>query len=147
MSGCSTASAAGSPDGEEMTQTAGLIAAERPEAAADMVPVAIGDCFAAYHWAPGSAVLILPGFGIEAAAAARVWRDLSLRLAACGIASLRPDLPGTGDSLGSPEDPDCIAAWRLAVGDCAAWLAARHGGRVALLGYRFGALLALDALA
>jgi alpha-beta hydrolase superfamily lysophospholipase len=116
-----------------------------------MIPVVIptpgGDCFAAYHWAPGPAVLICPPFGYEALATARAWRDLAERLAANGTAALRLDLPGTGDSAGWPTDPGQVAAWRGAIDAAWAWLAARHAGCVTLLGQRFGALLALDAVA
>lgn len=116
-----------------------------------MIPVVIptpgGDCFAAYHWAPGPAVLICPPFGYEALATARAWRDLAERLAANGTAALRLDLPGSGDSAGWPTDPGQVAAWRRAIDAAWHWLAARHAGRAALLGQRFGALLALDAAA
>lgn len=116
-----------------------------------MIPVVIptpgGDCFAAYHWAQGPAALICPPFGYEALATARAWRDLAERLAANGTAALRLDLPGSGDSAGWPNDPGQVAAWRRAVDAAWAWLAGRHGGRVTLLGQRFGALLALDAVA
>ena len=116
-----------------------------------MIPVIIpspgGACFAAYEAANGPAVLICPPFGDEALKTARVWRDLSVRLAMHDVATLRFDLPGTGNSSGAPTDPDRVGAWRGAVQACAEWLARRHGGRVILFGHRFGALLALDAVA
>jgi alpha/beta superfamily hydrolase len=116
-----------------------------------MIPVVLpspaGDCFAAYDQAPGPGVLVCPPFGHEALATARVWGELGRRLAARGIATLRPDLPGTGQSAGSPADPGRVTAWRGAIRAAADWLAERHEGRVILFGHRFGALLALDALA
>lgn len=112
-----------------------------------MIPVVINGCFAAYHWAPGPAVLICPPFGFEALATARAWRDLAEQLARHDIAALRLDLPGTGDSAGSPTDANQVAGWRDAVDAAIAWLGLRHGGRVSLLGQRLGALLALDAAA
>jgi alpha/beta superfamily hydrolase len=112
-----------------------------------MIPTPGGDCFAAYNWAPGPAVLICPPFGYEAQATARGFRQLARSLAALGMAALRLDLPGTGDSAGDPLAPGQVAAWRAAIDHAASWLSARHDGRVALLGHRFGALLALDAVA
>lgn len=111
-----------------------------------VIPSAGGDCFAMYRPAPGAAVLICPPFGDEALKTARVWRELALRLGEHGLASLRFDLPGNGNSAGEPTDPDRVESWRAAIRACAAWLASRHGGRVILFGHRFGALLALDAV-
>ena len=114
-----------------------------------MIPLAIpsssGPLFAMYGPAQGAAVLMCPPFGDEALKTARVWRDLAKRLGWQGIATLRFDLPGTGNSAGEPTDPDRVAVWRTAVKDCAAWLASRHAGRIILFGHRFGALLAIDA--
>lgn len=116
-----------------------------------MTPVVIpspgGDCFAMYAPAFGPAILMCPPFGDEALKTARVWRDLTVRLGKQGLASLRFDLPGTGNSAGEPTDPNRVEVWRDAVRACATWLAPRHDGRVILFGHRFGALLALDAAA
>lgn len=116
-----------------------------------MIPVVIsspgGDCFGMYQPAPGPAVLMCPPFGDEALKTARTWRGLALDLANYGMATLRFDLPGTGNSAGEPTEPARVDAWRGAVRACAAWLARRHDGRVILFGHRFGALLALDAAA
>lgn len=115
-----------------------------------MTPVVIatpaGPCFAAYHPAPGPAVLVCPPFGAEAGQTARAWRALAGLLAARGIATLRPDLPGTGQSGGDAAAPGLLADWQVALQAMGEWLAARHGGRLVLLGHRMGALLALDAL-
>jgi len=111
------------------------------------IPSAGGTCFAIYEAAPGPAVLMCPPFGDEALRTARAWRDLAVDLQADGVASLRFDLPGTGNSAGEPADSDQVEAWRDAVRACVDWLARRHVGRVILLGHRFGALLALDAIA
>lgn len=116
-----------------------------------MTPVVIpspgGDCFAMYGAGSGPAILICPPFGDEALKTARVWRDMAVRLGDYGLATLRFDLPGTGNSAGDPTDPGRVKAWRSGVKACADWLAARHEGRVILFGHRFGALLALDAAA
>ena len=116
-----------------------------------MTPVVIasdgGECFGTYHPAPGPAVLMCPPFGDEALKTARIWRGLALDLAEHGLATLRFDLPGTGNSAGEATEPSRVAAWRAAIRACAAWLADRHDGRVILFGHRFGALMALDAMA
>ena len=114
-----------------------------------MIPVVIptsgGDCFAMYGAASGALVLFCPPIGDECRKTARLWRDLAVRLQEHGVASLRVDLPGTGNSAGEPSDPDLVGNWRAAIRACAEWAKRRHGGRVILFGYRFGALLALDA--
>ena len=116
-----------------------------------MIPVVIpssgGDCFTMYQAAPGPAVMIFPPFGDEGLKTARVWRNLAVSLAERGMATLRFDLPGTGNSAGEATEPGRVEAWRAAIRDCARWLADRHDGRVILLGHRFGALMALDAIA
>ena len=112
-----------------------------------VIPTAGGACFGIYEAAPGPAVMMLPPFGDEALKTARTWRDLAASLAGRGVATLRVDLPGTGNSAGDATDPDRVHAWRAAIRDCAAWMADRHDGRVILFGHRFGALLALDAAA
>ena len=116
-----------------------------------MIPVVIsspgGDCFAMYGAASGPAVLICPPIGDEALRTGRVWRDLAVRLTSQAIATLRFDLPGTGNSAGEPTELGRVEAWRAAVHACIDWLSPRHDGRIILFGYRFGALLALDAAA
>ena len=116
-----------------------------------MTPVVIssagGDCFGMYQGAPGPAVLMIPPFGDEGLKTARVWRNLALELGQHGLATLRFDMPGTGNSAGEATEPGRVAAWRAAVRACAGWLADRHDGRVILFGHRFGALMALDASA
>lgn len=116
-----------------------------------MTPVVIassgGACFGMYQEAPGPAVLMLPPFGDEGLKTARVWRNLALELAEHGLATLRFDLPGTGNSAGEATELGRVAAWRAAIRACARWLADRHDGRLMLFGHRFGALMALDAVA
>jgi alpha-beta hydrolase superfamily lysophospholipase len=96
--------------------------------------------------ASGVGVVIVPPHGLEALAAAKTLRLLAERLAAGGHASLRYDLPGTGDSLGSDADPDRIQAWLASITAAAAQLRAHAGvTQIVLLGLRFGALLAAAA--
>ena len=112
-----------------------------------MIPAGAGACFAMYQSAPGPAVLMCPPFGDEALKTARVWRNLALDLEVHGVGSLRFDLPGTGNSADEPTEAGQVEGWRDAIRACAAWLGRRHDGRVILFGHRFGALLALDAVA
>ena len=112
-----------------------------------IIPSAGGACFGMYQVAPGPAVMMLPPFGDEGLKTARIWRNLAVDLAEHGLATLRFDLPGTGNSAGDATEAGRVEAWRAAIRDCASWLAARHDGRVILFGHRFGALLALDAAA
>ncbi|UTD26757.1 alpha/beta fold hydrolase [Bradyrhizobium sp. WD16] len=91
-------------------------------------------------------VVIVPPHGLEALAAAKTLRLLGERLAAAGHAALRFDLPGTGDSLGDDAQPDRIKTWTSAVIAAAAHLTAVAGvGGIAVVGLRFGALLAHQA--
>ena len=70
-----------------------------------MTPVVIatpaGPCFAAYHPAPGPAVLVCPPFGAEAGQTARAWRALAGLLAARGMTRVFTE--------GGPSLADCFA--------------------------------------
>jgi pimeloyl-ACP methyl ester carboxylesterase len=95
-----------------------------------------------------TAVLIVGPWGwdeITSYASRRAWAE---RLAADGHPTLRIDLPGIGDSAGTPGDPARLDAWTSAIGAAAAWLAARPGvDRVALIGLGLGGLVAGKAIA
>lgn len=95
-----------------------------------------------------TAVLILPPWGwdeVTSYAARRAWAE---RLAADGHHALRIDLPGTGDSGGSPSDPDRVPAWTDAVSSAAAWLRSQPGvTRVAAIGLGIGGLVASRSIA
>jgi alpha-beta hydrolase superfamily lysophospholipase len=104
--------------------------------------------FGAFHNATGSdaAVLICAPWGWDETASYRCRRIWAQRLAAGGHPTLRFDLPGTGDSSGSPGDDGLFDSWTEAVTDAAAWLRERSGGkRVAVLGMGLGGLLAAAA--
>lgn len=94
------------------------------------------------------AVLFVSPWGLEDLSVRKFWRVTSERLCERGIASLRFDLPGTGDSL-DPADPSGgLAAWERAVLQAADHLARRSGAsRIALVGQGLGAALALKAAA
>ena len=111
-----------------------------------LIPSPGGACFGMYKAGSAPAVLIIPAFGDEGLKTSRTWRSLALDLAEHGLATLRFDLPGTGNSAGEATEPGRVAAWRAAIRACAGWLADRHNGRVILFGHRFGALMALDAV-
>lgn len=86
-----------------------------------------------------TAVLQLPPFGWDDVCSYRSRRAWAQDLCARGHPTLRIDLPGSGDSPGSPRDPDRLAAWVAAVEGAAAWLRARTGcARVCALGLGLG---------
>ncbi|MBX3231168.1 MAG: alpha/beta hydrolase [Labilithrix sp.] len=114
-------------------------------------PIIFGDpdaqLFGWYH-APAkpakvAGVVLCNPFGYEAMCLHRVYRTLAERLAASGIAALRFDYHGTGDSAGSDHDPDRVASWRRSAGAAIDELRRRAGVRdVSLFGIRWGATMA-----
>jgi pimeloyl-ACP methyl ester carboxylesterase len=106
--------------------------------------------FAFFHPADGSetAVLLCPPFGWDDVCSYRPRMRWAEDLARRGHPSLRIDLPGTGDSAGSPRGPDRAGAWRDAVAGSAAWLRAETGcARVAAIGMGVGGFAACLAAA
>ncbi|USX24312.1 hydrolase 2, exosortase A system-associated [Oxalobacteraceae bacterium OTU3CINTB1] len=89
------------------------------------------------------ALVYVPPFAEEMNKSRRMAALLALELARQGIATLRIDLHGCGDSSGDFADARW-RHWRDDVGLASAWLQQRSGHRPALLGLRLGALLALD---
>lgn len=109
-----------------------------------------GRLFAVYHPpAPGrlplADLLCVPPFAEEMNRSRRMTKALALRLADIGCGALIVDLFGTGDSAGDFEDAR-LDTWRDDVQRAFQWLAARGAPHRFVLGVRFGALLALDAL-
>jgi pimeloyl-ACP methyl ester carboxylesterase len=91
-------------------------------------------------------VLICPPFGWEEMSSARSRYDWAEDLAARGYPSLRIDLPGTGDSGGSPWDQGLLAAWTAAVASAAERLRAETGcRRVVAIGIGLGGVVACTA--
>jgi pimeloyl-ACP methyl ester carboxylesterase len=108
--------------------------------------------FSVYHQADtGSGtqkpVLICSPWGWDDVASYRPRRAWAQRLAAAGRSTLRFDLPGTGDSGGSPRDPGLVAAWVDAVRAAADSLRERTGAEeISILGLGLGGLLAIAAI-
>ncbi|HWX96768.1 MAG TPA: alpha/beta hydrolase family protein [Solirubrobacteraceae bacterium] len=93
-----------------------------------------------------TSVLMCPPFGWEDVCSYRSRRAWAQDLAAAGHPTLRLDLPGAGDSGGSPGDARLLDAWTEAIASAAAWLAASTGGRrVAAIGIGLGGLLVCRA--
>ena len=116
--------------------------------------MAAGPVFGMFH-APAAgvdrretAVLIAPPWGWDEVASysgRRAWAD---ELATAGHATLRIDLPGSGDSAGTAADPGLVDVWIDAIAGAAAWLAAMPGvSRVATVGLGLGGLLTASAIA
>jgi pimeloyl-ACP methyl ester carboxylesterase len=93
-------------------------------------------------------VLICPPFGWDDICSYRSRREWATQLAHAGHPALRIDLPGSGDSEGSPRDPERVAAWIGSTGAAAAWLRERTGvQRIAAIGIGLGGVVATAALA
>lgn len=109
-----------------------------------------GELFGLYQSAgtpAGKAVLLCPPLGQEQIRCHRLYRQLAHALAAEGIAVLRFDYYGCGDSAGTSAQVDwqrCVADTRHAADE----LRQRSGtGRVIAFGARLGASIALAAAA
>jgi alpha-beta hydrolase superfamily lysophospholipase len=89
----------------------------------------------------GGVVLCQP-LGIEAICVYFSYRLLAERLAGLGLAVLRFDYDGTGDSSGRETDPDRLEAWLDSVAVATDLLAGTGVGAIGLLGIRIGGLFA-----
>jgi alpha-beta hydrolase superfamily lysophospholipase len=98
--------------------------------------------------ASGTAVLICAPWGWDEVASYRSRRLWAERLAASGHPTLRFDLPATGDSAGTPADPDRLESWVAAVSRAVEWLReTTEAPRLAAIGLGLGGLLARESLA
>jgi pimeloyl-ACP methyl ester carboxylesterase len=94
------------------------------------------------------AVFICPPFGWDDVCSYRSRRDWAMDLAASGHPTLRIDLPGSGDSGGSPDDPGLLSAWTDAVGSATDWLTTTTGCQeTAAIGIGLGGLVICRAVA
>ena len=95
----------------------------------------------------GTAVLLCNPFGEEASRVHRTYRVLATQLERAGYAGLRFDYSGTGDSLGESSEAT-IDAWVGDIVTAAERLRAVSGAtRIAVIGLRLGAALAMLASA
>lgn len=124
-----------------------------PQSTAIFIDAQPCEVAAVFHGPPPRArrdvsVLLLAPWGWDDVASARSRRALADALATAGLPTLRIDLPGTGDSDGSPRDDGLVEDWLRAVSRSAAWLQALDGTRtVAIVGLGLGGLLARAAIA
>lgn len=96
--------------------------------------------------ARASAVVLCPTVGEEYMMAHQALRGLAEQLASHGFPVLRFDYDGTGDSSGDDRDPDRVGAWVRSVGAAIDTVKAQTGAtQVTLVGFRFGATLAMAA--
>ena len=104
--------------------------------------------FGWYHAAPQPtcAVVICAPIGDESTGWHRASRHWAASLAKAGIAVLRFDYDGTGDSFGSLDDPGRVRAWSDSVDDAVDFLRTTSGApRLVVAGIRLGATLAMSA--
>lgn len=110
-------------------------------------PIVFGQLFGWYH-APShpmrdGAVVLCNPFGYEAMCLHRCYRVLAERIAAAGLAALRFDYHGTGDSAGDDHDPERLIAWLASINAAIEELRRRaEVTKVSLVGMRLGATLA-----
>lgn len=91
-------------------------------------------------------VLLCGPVGREHAVAYPSLRLLAELLAEVGLAALRFDYEGVGDSAGSMDDPDRLAGWQDDIRTAMEFLRSAGSPVVSVVGLRLGALLALTAL-
>jgi alpha-beta hydrolase superfamily lysophospholipase len=87
-------------------------------------------------------VVLCQPLGIEATCVYFSYRLLADRLVDHGLAVLRFDYDGTGDSYGFETDPDRLESWLQSVKAATDFLAQKGLGAIGLVGIRIGALFA-----
>jgi pimeloyl-ACP methyl ester carboxylesterase len=95
----------------------------------------------------GCGVVIAGGHGFEDLCSRRFLTLLADRIAQSGSPVLQFDYPGCGDAAGDHTAPGQVAAWIASIGTAADELKRQTGvGRVIVVGFRLGALLAALAV-
>lgn len=90
----------------------------------------------------GHGIVVCPPLAWSELCTHRVRRHWAQALAGAGHCALRLDLPGVGDSVGSPYHPGRVSSWIDAVATAARWLVDEAGcTRVSALGIGFGGML------
>ncbi|MCW5747026.1 MAG: alpha/beta fold hydrolase [Alphaproteobacteria bacterium] len=114
-----------------------------------MTPVVFDGCFGWLHPAAGNrGVVLCAPHGYEELCVHRQLAGLADRLAAAGLPTLRFDYHGTGDSLGTDEDPGRLRAWLDSIHGAVRFMRTQLGvSEVALVGLRLGGTLATVAAA
>jgi pimeloyl-ACP methyl ester carboxylesterase len=103
---------------------------------------ALFGCYQAASRGTRGAALLCPPLGHEYLSSHRAFRQLAVRLARAGFASLRFDYSGTGDSAGDPRD-DSLLRWLEDVRRAERSLEERARATTHLVGLRLGATFAL----
>jgi len=96
------------------------------------------------HAASGRCVLIVPPFAEEMNKSRALFTEVAQSLAARGVATLLPDLYGTGDSEGEFRDAD-VELWRTDLERSIAWSAAQGWQVTSMLAVRLGSILGAAA--
>jgi pimeloyl-ACP methyl ester carboxylesterase len=137
---------------DESALASGPLRTVLPGLSSRMQPVTFNGCFGWLHDAPRSigsdtGILLCSGLGHDASTAYRPFRLLADLLAAAGYPTLRFDYLGTGDSCDADAE-ECLAVWQGCVHGAADWLRETTGvTRIAIVGLRFGAAIAMLAAA
>lgn len=92
-------------------------------------------------------VVLCPPLGIEAICTYFTYRVLASRLAAKGLAVVRFDYDGTGDSVGGEDEPGRVEAWVASSTAAADLLRAAGVQAIGLVGIRMGAIFAAEEAA
>ena len=93
---------------------------------------------------PAACILVVPPFAEEMNKCRRMVTEVSLGLVEHGVATIVPDLYGTGDSGGDFSDGD-LSTWQNDLATAASWAADAGAPVSGLLAVRFGCALAAAA--
>lgn len=91
------------------------------------------------------AVILCPPLGRDHSKSYAAFRLLGQGLASAGMAALRFDYDGTGNSAGEPDDPDRLDAWLGSITEAIDLVRRTFDGPLSLVGMTIGATLAVRA--